>query len=151
MDTKVFKKKQLVFRQGETGHEMYDILYGSVGIYLNYGTPQEKLLTTLYTEAQFGEMALLDETVRSATAVALEDGTRLAVITVKDFSSYFESRPGKLLEIMQNLSKRLRELTRDYLIACGTVTEAARDMENGKAYAPELAERLRYYAQQGKA
>ena len=148
MEKKVYKADTVIFRQGDAGCRMYDILEGSVGIYMNYGKPEQKLLATLREGAYFGEMALIDETTRSATAVVLESGTQLAEISPKDFASYFESRPATVLGIMQQLSRRIRDLTRDYLGACKTVTEAAKDMENGHSYAPELAERIRFYAQQ---
>ena len=148
METRTYGEKQIIFRQGEPGREMFDIVSGSVGIYMNYGQPGEKLLSTLRSDASFGEMALLDEETCSATAVALEAGTKLAVITAGDFSAYFESRPAKVLAILQQLSGRLRGLTRDYLGACETVTKAAEAMEAGREYPPELAERVRHYARQ---
>ena len=150
MNQKTYQKNEIVFRQGEPGSRMYDILSGRVGIYINYGTPEEKLLTELDRDRCFGEMALLDETVRSATAVALENGSLLAEIAKEDFSAYFQGCPEKVIGILQQLSGRLRELTGDYMDACKTVTEAARDMENGKPCAPELAEKLRFYASQAE-
>ena len=141
---------EVIFRQGDEGREMYDIVSGEIGIYLNYGTDQEKLLTKLHEEDYFGEMALIDETVRSATAVALEKNTQLNVITQEDFASYFETRPNKLIHIMQHLSSRLRGLTKDYLNACQTVTEAAASLEEGKEVDEDLARRVRYFAAQAK-
>ena len=41
METKTFKKGEVIFKQGDLSDCMYDILWGEVGIYANYGTPEE--------------------------------------------------------------------------------------------------------------
>ena len=97
METKTFKKGEVIFKQGDLSDCMYDILWGKVGIYANYGTPEEKLLTTLETERFFGEMGMIEGRLRSATAVALEKDTRLRVITPETFNDYFRERPAKVL------------------------------------------------------
>ena len=65
-----------------------------------------------------GEMGLIEQYPRSADAVALEDGTTLAEISEKEFSDYFSDRPERLLEIMRQLSARVRSQTKDYEAAC---------------------------------
>ena len=60
METKTFKKGEVIFKQGDLSDCMYDILWGEVGIYADYGTPEEKLLTTLETERFFGEMGMIE-------------------------------------------------------------------------------------------
>ena len=147
METKIFQKDELVFSQGAQGGEMYDILSGSIGIFLNYGTAEQQELTTL-REGSFGELALLDGDVRSATAVALEAHTELAVITAGDFAAYFREKPTQVRAIMRRLSGRIRSLTRDYLEACRTLTETADALQNGQKRSAELAEKARYYAKQ---
>ena len=41
----------------------------------------------------FGEMALIDAAPRSATAIALEDGTQVTEVSVDELNSYFENNP----------------------------------------------------------
>ena len=118
------KQGEIIFRQGDAAKCMYDILSGSVGIYVNYGTANEKLLTTLGPDRFFGEMGMIDECPRSATAVAMETGTQVQVITLETFGTYFREHPGKVLMIMQQMSGRIRDLTGDYLDACRAITEA---------------------------
>jgi len=119
-----FKKGEIIFKEGEYGTCMYDIRWGSVGIYANYGKENEKLLTKLRPEEFFGEMGMLDSYPRSATAVALEPDTQAIMITAETFDKYFKERPAKVMAIMQHMSQRIRELTRDYMDACRALTEA---------------------------
>ena len=143
METKTFKKGEVIFKQGDLSDCMSDILWGEVGIYANYGTPEEKLLTTLETERFFGEMGMIEGRLRSATAVALEKDTRLKVITPESFDAYFKESPAKVLLIMQNMSHRIRELTRDYLEACRAVAEAVETEKTGKEKSSWFKEKVR--------
>lgn len=143
METKTFKKGEIIFKQGEISDCMYDILWGQVGIYADYGTPEEKLLTTLETERFFGEMGMIEGRLRSATAVALEKDTRLKIITPETFNTYFQKSPAKVLLIMQNMSHRILKLTRDYLEACRTVTESVELEKTGKEKSGSLMEDLK--------
>lgn len=113
-----FNKGDVIFRQGDDANEMFDVLSGSVGVYVNYGTENETKLTVLKNGDFLGEMGLIERYPRSATAVAMEDGTALQEIGEKEFSEYFNSRPMRLLTIMQQLSQRLRDRTDDYEDAC---------------------------------
>lgn len=124
------KKNEVIFRQGAYETWMYDIVEGRVGIYANYGEENEKLLTTLEPGTTFGEMGMIECYPRSADAVALDDKTSIAKITADDFSRYFAERPEKLLEILQQMSQRIRELTVDYLTACKALTETVEDETN---------------------
>lgn len=112
-------KDDVVYQQWDTDVEcMYDIRCGSIGLFESYGTPDQTLLAELVMEDFFGEMDMIEGTPRSHTAVALEDGTELIPITAETFRSYFSTRPAKVLLIMQNLSRRTRELTKRYIGLC---------------------------------
>lgn len=111
---KTYKRDEVIFRQNDFADSMYDILSGSVGIYIAYGTEDENRLAVLKAGHTLGEMGLIDMAPRSATAVALEDGTVLAQISEKEFAAYFDDKPERLLEIMRQLSTRVRNQTKDY-------------------------------------
>ena len=115
---KEFKKGEVIFKQGDYAPVMYDILSGSVGVYSAYGTENEEQLNVLGAGQFLGEMGLIEVYPRSATAVAMEDGTKLQEIGEKEFSEYFYGRPERLLLIMQQISQRLRDRTEDYEAAC---------------------------------
>lgn len=118
MSTRVFQKNDVIFRQGDYASEMFDILSGSVGVYMEYGTENETQLTVLKPGEFLGEMGLIEAYPRSATAVAMEDGTELSVIDEKEFSEYFKDQPERLLLIMRQLNERLRARTEDYRAVC---------------------------------
>lgn len=120
-----YSRGKIIFREGDDGINMYQVQGGSVGIYEKYGTDQQTLLTTLYTNAFFGEMGMIDNEKRSATAVVEEDGTMLECIAADDMQALFQKNPMEVDMILNHLSKRLRRLTVDYVNACTKAAEEA--------------------------
>ena len=125
MQVKSFSKGQIIFREGDEGTYLYQIHGGCVGIYSKYGTPEQVKLTSLYTNAFFGEMALVGNDPRSATAVVEEDDTMLECIRAEDLEALFKINPLKVDMILGHLSNRLRRLSQDYVKACAKAAEDA--------------------------
>ena len=71
----------------------------------------------------FGEMGLLEKAPRSATAVALEEETSVAVVTEAGFGEYFEQNPSKVLMVMQQMSHNLRRRTDEFIRVCRSIRE----------------------------
>ena len=120
-----FAQGDVIFRVDEAADCMYDIYDGFVGIYSGYQTENEKLLVRLHSEEVFGEMGILDNMPRSATAVCLSDCTVL-VIKPENFMQFFQSKPAKVLKILQQMCMQLRDLTKTYLEACKTLEQLSR-------------------------
>ncbi len=133
MNTKNYNKGDVIFCQGDAADSMFDIIRGSVGVYLDYGTEKEKKLTELPHDSFFGEMGMIDHAPRSATAVALENRTQLLEITEGDLGALMREKPGRVLAIMRQLSTRLRDLTGDYMEACRTAADVVKMEEDAAA------------------
>ena len=130
-ETKFFAKGEIIFKENSWELAMYDIKKGKVGIYVNYGKEDQKMLTELDAGKYFGEMGVIDAMPRTATAAALED-TEVTVIDSNDFEAYLSQDPEKIIDVFQKLCGRLRELSESYVEACATVTEYVESKENDK-------------------
>ena len=113
---KTFKAGEIIFKEGEKQNWMYVILWGQVDLYADYDG-DKKFLTSLGAEDFFGEMGMIEGEPRSATAVVKEDAT-LILIDEDNFADYFKDYPMKAHMILQNVSRRIRALSEDYLEAC---------------------------------
>ena len=144
MAEKNFKKGEVIFKQNTIGDSLYQIIDGSVGIYVNYGKPDEYMLTELNNGQYFGEMAVIEAYPRSASAVALKD-VKVQEISADDVSEYFKSEPDKILEIMKHLTGRLRGLTDDYLEVCATIKSIVPGEDTSKRSA-SLLDKIKKFA-----
>ncbi|MGD9379422.1 MAG: cyclic nucleotide-binding domain-containing protein [candidate division WOR-3 bacterium] len=109
---KKVKKNEIVFKEGDIGDAFYLIVTGSVRISTLVPGVGEEALTILGEGEYFGEMALIDDAPRSASAIANDDGMLLH-IGKDDFRKLLEQQTDiayKLLWIFtKTLSARLRK------------------------------------------
>ena len=115
-------------------------------MYKDYGTIHQKKLTELGTGDYFGEMGLIDSAPRSATAVVIQDGTKLDRIGEAEFGQFLAEHPKEVELIIQQLSHKLRQTTRDYLEICQSVarvTGNSTDIAKSHDYRFDEEERLR--------
>ena len=97
-----------VFFQGDSGNAVYIVESGTVRIYVHAEDGQE-ISVILYSAGDlFGEMSLLDQMPRSASAVAMENSC-LWIMTGEDFDRHLRTSHQLALNVMLTLSTRLRE------------------------------------------
>ena len=75
----VYDDKEGVFKEGTRGDKMYIIISGSVRIARNIGRNQEEVLVTLESGSLFGEMGPIDQSPRSANAIAVDETVLLSL------------------------------------------------------------------------
>jgi CRP/FNR family transcriptional regulator, cyclic AMP receptor protein len=97
----------IVFRQGDKSKIMYIIQRGQVRIFSNF-EGMEKTLALLGPGDFFGEMAMLNNFPRSATAVALTD-LKLLVFERPAFEKLVTENFGVALRVIRTLAYRLHE------------------------------------------
>jgi CRP/FNR family cyclic AMP-dependent transcriptional regulator len=97
-----FKAGDTVFKVGEPGDQMYVVLEGEVDIIVH-----DKVVETVGVDNFLGEMALIDERPRSATAVAKTD-CKLAPINQNRFKFLVQQTPHFALHLMAGMAERLR-------------------------------------------
>ena len=97
-----FKAGHTILHEGETGHLMYVVLEGHVEI-----TIRGQLLDVIAPGGSFGEMALVDNSPRSATARARTD-CQVAALDRARFEQLVRSSPDFALAVMKTLAHRLR-------------------------------------------
>jgi CRP-like cAMP-binding protein len=102
-----FDAGDIIFEEGSTGRELFVVLEGEVEIAKVNGGARTVLLTLGKGEF-FGEMAVIDGSSRSATAIAAAAHTRVMRINHARFVYLVSQQPAFALMVMDALSKRLR-------------------------------------------
>ena len=98
-----YRKGDIVFYEGETGETMYIIYKGKIKI-TKKARDVETTLAVLGEGDFFGEMAIIEDYPRSATAIVDEDSTKLIVIDRKVFESQIQTNPKIILQILKKMS-----------------------------------------------
>jgi len=106
MSQAIFQPGQMIFREGDTTQEAYRILKGRVEISIA-GDGKAVILAQLGEGDIFGEMAMVDERPRSASAQALEV-TECEVLTAENFNEAVLQRPEILIPYLASFFERLR-------------------------------------------
>jgi CRP/FNR family cyclic AMP-dependent transcriptional regulator len=108
IDAQSFKAGSVIFREGDEARELFVIKSGQVRIQIGNRT-----ITELAADSIFGEMALIDNEPRSATAVAATD-VELVAVTEKQFLFLVSQTPYFALKVMRVLAQRLRATNKTF-------------------------------------
>ena len=123
-----FKKGQIILKEKSFELAIFDVMLGRVGVYMNYGTPEERLVVEIEAGDFLNVISFLETRPRNTTAVALEP-TVVKVITHDNFSTFFRDNPAKIMSALQ----------RAYIRACHALEKYADTdklkQDNGEWYA----------------
>lgn len=116
---RVYATGEYIFHQGDPGIALYIIIEGEVVITEKHTDGENYDLALLSQGDFFGEIALLDEGTRSASAIATRSSS-LAVIFKPDMDDFIDKYPKKGIEILAGISQilatRLRAVNKDYIV-----------------------------------
>lgn len=108
----LFDAGKTIFPENSSSKELYVIVQGEVDILINRGTTgslgkNETVVARLRRGQSFGEVALVDEGLRSASARAAQKDTRLLIIPRDKIVMLCETYPQLGYRLMYNLAADL--------------------------------------------
>ncbi|MFP4000155.1 MAG: cyclic nucleotide-binding domain-containing protein [Desulfobacterales bacterium] len=104
-----YEEGHSVIAEGEPGDSVYLIIDGQVAVCKGRDTDHQIQLDTMGGGDYFGEMALFEDSERSATIRTLKS-SRFLVLDKQEFNELVREYPGIALQICMTLSQRLRHL-----------------------------------------
>lgn len=102
---RTYRAEERIFLQGDPGLGMYIIIEGTVEI---ISEPGHHILTVLHEGEFFGELALLDESPRTATSVA-QSPSRLLCLVQSDLYDLIDRKPKLGVKILVQLARTIGE------------------------------------------
>jgi CRP/FNR family cyclic AMP-dependent transcriptional regulator len=108
LDAERFESGRFVFKHGDPGESLYIVREGEVQIFVTDDTGHKIVLATAGPGQFFGEVSLLDNGPRTASAVAVAD-TETLRLDRDDLDKFLTARPAAAIEMLTVLGKRLRE------------------------------------------
>jgi len=109
LNEKKYTAGDIIFHEGESGKAIYFVLEGSVRI-IKKVNAENKTLHVLGPGSHFGELALIGNTSRFASAVA-ESDTLLLIM----YKSYFDDLIRRNNAISTTILRNLTEILSDYI------------------------------------
>lgn len=106
---RAYRKGQTVFNKDDFGSTLHIVKSGSIKISMPSDRGDEVVLARLGPGDFFGELALLDEEPRSATATAI-DATKTLALEREDFLSFLRMHPDMAIRILETVAQRIRNL-----------------------------------------
>lgn len=107
LDKTTIAEGEHVFVEGAPGDTLYVVLDGSVDIYTRTTVGERVLLETAGPGDFFGEMSLLDEGPRTASALATT-GTEMLVLDRESLGEFLNRHPAAALDLLAATTRRLR-------------------------------------------
>lgn len=109
---KIYRNGEVIIMQGENGDCMYVIQVGEVEVLQRLGSDEVRL-AVLAPGDFFGEMALFEREVRSATVRAIGEA-RVLTVDKRTFMSRVHEDPSLAYRLVKIMSQRLRRLNAAY-------------------------------------
>ena len=109
-----FRAGETIFTTGDPGDGFYVVETGRVQIFAVVGSNEPRILAVIGPEEIFGEMAVIDDAPRSATARA-ETATKTYFLDRALLPQLLELHPRLALDLFREISNRLRALNQKYV------------------------------------
>lgn len=111
---RTFRAGEVIFSAGGPGDGIYLVETGRVQISAVVSNSEPRTLAVLGPDELFGEMAVIDDAPRSATARAEVDTSTL-FLSSEQLPALLESQPRLALSLFREVSNRLRALNQKYI------------------------------------
>lgn len=112
--SRVFRQGEIIFSEFEPGNTFYLINSGRVQLIKNTGE-FERTLDVLQPSEMFGEMAILENSPRSATAIALDE-VKAIELNAQNFEMLMLGNPQIAFKLLRIFSRRIYEAKRRLMI-----------------------------------
>jgi CRP/FNR family cyclic AMP-dependent transcriptional regulator len=140
-----FPKNTVVIHENDPADSLFIIESGKVKVYCSDKNGKEFIMNTQSEGDYFGELALLDDSSRSASVRTVEKSS-FCIVFKDDFNRVLEEHPNIARKLIRNLAQRVRKLTADvkslalqdvYGRVANVLMDLAEERGDGTLFIPE--------------
>lgn len=140
-----FPKNTVVIHENDPADSLFIIESGKVKVYCSDKNGKEFIMNTQREGDYFGELALLDDSSRSASVRTVEKSS-FCIVFKDDFNRVLDEHPNIARKLIRNLAQRVRKLTADvkslalqdvYGRVANVLTDLAEERGDGTLFIPE--------------
>jgi uncharacterized membrane protein len=143
IDTEILKAGETLFNAGDYGESLYIVNSGDIELFIKDTAGQKIVLKVAQEDDIFGEISMLDNRPRSATATALSD-TELFVLDRDDLLLLFQKKPDAGLNMLAALSTMLRDA--DNLLRTRVSRNVNEEMEEKLSTLQRIADWIAWFS-----
>ncbi len=107
---RTYPKNTIIINEGDRTDSLYFIESGKVKVYLSDENGKEIMVNSHKAGEYFGELALIDDSKRSASVMTTEKST-FKIVAKGEFEQFLEKHPKIALNLIRVLTQRIRNLT----------------------------------------
>lgn len=122
----LFHGGDVIIREGELDGRLFMIVRGKVEVIKSLGGRNERHVRTLGPHSYFGEMALIDDLIRTASVIAQEE-TEVLVLEQWNLRQEIEKYPAVAIELLQMLCRRIRAIEKSMINTLGALLPICAD------------------------
>lgn len=137
LDETTIHTGDLLFRAGDPGDSLYLVRTGKVELWVKDHVGEKIVLAVAETGDFFGELSLLDNGPRAATAQALEDA-ELLILDREDLLLFLRKKPDAALDILTVMGQRIRNS--DELVRKRVSRNANEEVEDNRSLVDKAAD-----------
>lgn len=139
IDFRQIETGAVLFKAGEPGDSLFVVQSGEVELFIRDTAGQKIVLSVAETGSIFGELALLDQGARTATAIALED-TELLELDRDDLLMLFKKAPDAALGLLAAMGHMTRKA--DNLLRTRVSRNANEEVESEATFGERVADKV---------
>jgi len=109
---KIYKDDEVVVKQGEMGNCMYAVQEGRLAVMKEHKGRPAVQIAELHQGEIFGEMAIFEQEIRSATVKAIGEA-RVLTVDKKTFLRRVQEDPSLAFNLVRMMSQRIRNLNQE--------------------------------------
>ena len=143
IDRRPLKKDEILFQAGEQGDSLFVVQAGEVELFIKDTAGQKIVLTNAGRGEIFGELSLLDQGARTATAVALMD-TELLELDRGDLLLLFQKTPAAALALLAAMGHMTRKA--DALLRTRVSRNANEEAEEQRGFILRVADWVSWFS-----
>lgn len=134
---------EVIFYQGDSRDALYIVLSGEVELFVKSSAGEKLILKLAGAGQYFGELAVLGEGARTASAAAVVD-VELLSLSQDDFISFFRSKPEAIMELLQVLDGMIRQT--NILLQSHVSKNPNLEIEQDLNWAQKIAQGIAYFS-----
>jgi CRP-like cAMP-binding protein len=117
-ESHLYREGDVIIREGERDGRLFIIVTGEVEVIKSLGEKNQRHLRILGPQSYFGEMALIDDLVRTASVIAKTE-TQVLSLDHWNLRQEIERYPAVAIELLQMLCRRIRAIEKNLMSTLG--------------------------------